>query len=314
MKIFINLPTWLGDTVMASAAIYGIKEKFKEAEFIFFGSFVATGLFKEFPNSSIILEDKKKRYKQAFHLRQNHQFDLAFSFRSALSAKLILKIIKSKKKFCFNKKILKDSHQVLKYLNFIEHTLNFQISSKDLKLPIKTKFKAPLQLKSGKKILALNPGASYGSAKRWDEEYFAKVGFEFAKSHEIIILGAGKEEAIICARIANILAQKGVRAKNLCNKTSIQTLAQNIALSDIFLTNDSGAMHIGAALKVKMLVIFGPTKFTQTSPWQSENAKIIHLNLACMPCMKRTCILKHHKCMKDLSPKMVIEKLKEFKI
>ncbi|MDL0113847.1 lipopolysaccharide heptosyltransferase II [Campylobacter felis] len=313
MKIFINLPTWLGDCVMASAAIYGIKERFKEAEFIFFGSFVATALFKDFPNSSFIVEDKKRRYFQALSLRKNHHFNLAFSFRSALSARLILKIIKAKKKFCFNKKILKDSHQVLKYLNFIEHTLNFQISSKDLKLPIKTKFKAPLQLKSGKKILALNPGASYGSAKRWDEEYFAKVGLYFAKDYEIIILGAGKEEAKICAKICEILAQNGIKAKNLCNKTSIHTLTQNIALSDLFLTNDSGAMHLGAALKVKMLVLFGPTKFTQTSPWQSKNAKIIHLNLACMPCMKRVCPLKHHKCMQDLTPQMVIEKLKEFK-
>ena len=139
------------------------------------------------------------------------------------------------------------------------------------------------------------------------------MGLYFAKDYEIIILGAGKEEAKICAKICEILAQNGIKAKNLCNKTSIHTLTQNIALSDLFLTNDSGAMHLGAALKVKMLVLFGPTKFTQTSPWQSKNAKIIHLNLACMPCMKRVCPLKHHKCMQDLTPQMVIEKLKEFK-
>ncbi|MBS4313936.1 glycosyltransferase family 9 protein [Campylobacter vulpis] len=313
MKIFINLPTWLGDCVMASAAIYGIKEKFKEAEFIFFGSFVATALFKNFPNSKFIIEDKKKRYKQALHLRKIYQFDLAFSFRSALSAKLILKLLKAKKKFCFDKTIIKEEHQVLKYLNFIENTLSFKISPQTLQLPIKVKFNAPLTLKNGKKILALNPGASYGSAKRWEEEYFAKVGLYFAKSHEIILLGAGGEEAKICTKISEILAQNGVKAKNLCNKTSIHTLTQNIALSDLFLTNDSGTMHLGAALGVKMLVLFGPTKFTQTSPWQSKNAKIIHLNLACMPCMKRVCPLKHHRCMKDLNPQMVIEKLKEFK-
>lgn len=312
MKIFINLPTWLGDCVMASAAIYGIKERFKEAEFVFFGSFVATTLFKDFPNSSFIVEDKKRRYFQALSLCKNHHFNLAFSFRSALSARLILKIIKAKKKFCFDKTIIKEEHQVLKYLNFVQKSLNFQ-ALQELKLPLNVKFKTPLTLKNGKKILALNPGANYGSAKRWEEEYFAKVGLYFAKDYEIIILGAGKEEAKICAKICEILAQNGIKAKNLCNKTSIHTLTQNIALSDLFLTNDSGAMHLGAALKVKMLVLFGPTKFIQTSPWQSKNAKIIHLNLACMPCMKRVCPLKHHKCMQDLTPQMVIEKLKEFK-
>ncbi|EHA3649882.1 ADP-heptose--LPS heptosyltransferase, partial [Campylobacter coli] len=85
MKIFIHLPTWLGDAVMASPALYGVYHHFKNAEFILYGSFVSTTLFKEFPNAKIIVENKKSRYKQTLSLRKKlGKIDLALSFRSAL--------------------------------------------------------------------------------------------------------------------------------------------------------------------------------------------------------------------------------------
>ncbi|MBZ7952519.1 lipopolysaccharide heptosyltransferase II [Campylobacter sp. RM9939] len=307
MKIFIHLPTWLGDAVMASAALYGIKKYFKDAEFILYGSFVSTQLFKNFSHSKTIIEDRKKRYKQALKLRKEFKIDLAISFRSSLSSKIILNILRAKKRYFFNKRKFKEEHQVLKYLYFIENALNFKIHSKELQLPIKRRFTHPLTLKNGKKILGINPGATFGSAKRWDASYFAEVAKEFSKSHEILIFGAGHGEQILCDEIEKLLKNSNIKAKNLCNKTSIQTLCQNIALCDLFITNDSGPMHIAAAYKIKTIAIFGPTKFTQTSPWKNPNAKLVHLNLDCMPCMQKICPLKHHKCMKDLKPELVLK-------
>lgn len=312
MKIFINLPTWLGDTAMAMNAIYNLTNHFKNAEFIFYGSFASTALFKEFKNAKIITENKKIRYKQALFLRKElGQIDLAFSFRSALSSKIILHILKAKKRYFFDKKKYKEEHQVLKYLYFIENALNIKADFKKLNLPFKNKFKTPLVLKNGKKILGINAGATFGSAKRWNSEYFAKVALNFSKTHEILIFGAGDAEAKICNEIAQILTQNKIKFKNLCNKTSIKTLCQNIALCDLFITNDSGPMHIAAIYKVKTIAIFGPTKFTQTSPWNNKNARLVHLNLPCMPCMQKTCPLKHHKCMKDLKPQIVIDETKK---
>ncbi|EAJ0325961.1 glycosyltransferase family 9 protein [Campylobacter lari] len=297
MNIFINLPTWLGDAVMASAAIYAIKEKYPQAKFTFYGSFVSTELFKRFENAQILVENKKQRYKQILKARKNlGKFDLAFSFRSAFSSKIILNLIKAKKRFYFDKNILKEEHQVLKYLNFIERALKFKATSNALKLPIKAK--------STKKILGINAGAHYGSAKRWEASYFARVAKEFNPTHQILIFGVESEKKI-CDEIENLLLNDGIKAKNLCGKTSIYTLCKNISMLDLFITNDSGPMHIGAVYGVKTVAIFGSTKFSQTSSWQ-ENAKIAHLNLACMPCMQKVCPLKHHKCMKDLKPEVVI--------
>ncbi|EAC1839840.1 glycosyltransferase family 9 protein [Campylobacter lari] len=297
MNIFINLPTWLGDAVMASAAIYAIKEKYPQAKFTFYGSFVSTELFKRFENVQILVENKKQRYKQILKARKNlGKFDLAFSFRSAFSSKIILNLIKAKKRFYFDKNILKEEHQVLKYLNFIEKALNFKATSNALKLPIKAK--------STKKILGINAGAHYGSAKRWEASYFARVAKEFSHTHKILIFGVESEKKI-CDEIENLLLNDGIKAKNLCGKTSIFTLCKNISMLDLLITNDSGPMHIGAVYGVKTVAVFGSTKFSQTSPWQ-ENAIIAHLNLPCMPCMQKVCPLKHHKCMKDLKPEVVI--------
>lgn len=300
MRIFINLPTWLGDSVMASAAIYALKEHFKDAYLVFYGSFVSTELFKNFQNSSTLVENKKQRYIQILKNRKElAEFDYALSFRSAFSSKIILKLIKAKQRFYFDKYKLKNEHQVLKYLNFVESTFNFKALSQSLKLPISPKT-------SQTKILALNPGAHYGSAKRWEASYFAKVAKFFANTHKILIFGVGKEREL-CDEIEQILKIEGVKVKNLCGKTSIRSLCKNISMCDLFITNDSGPMHIGAAYGVKTLAIFGPTRFTQTSPWNNPNAKIIRLDLPCSPCMKRVCPLTHHQCMKDLKPELVIK-------
>ncbi|AJC86696.1 lipopolysaccharide heptosyltransferase II [Campylobacter sp. RM16704] len=303
MNIFINLPTWLGDAVMASAAIYAIKEKYPKAKFTFYGSFVSVGLYKHFKNSKVLVENKKQRFSQILKARAMlGEFDLAFSFRSAFSSKIILKLIKTKKRFCFNKEILKEEHQVLKYLNFIEKSLDFKANSNDLKLPIKAK--------TTRKILGINAGAHFGSAKRWETDYFAEVAKAFSSTHQILIFGVESEREI-CEEIYNMLLNEGIKVKNLCGKTSIFTLCKNISMLDLLITNDSGPMHIGAAYGVKTVAIFGSTRFNQTSPWQ-ENAKIAHLDLACMPCMQKKCPLEHHKCMKDLKPKIVINLAKTF--
>lgn len=302
MKIFINLPTWLGDAVMASAAIYAIKEKYPDANFLFYGSFVSTELFKNLQNSKVLVENKKQRFSQIFKIRKElGEFDLAISFRSAFSSKIILNLIKVKKRFYFDKNQNKNEHQVLKYLKFIENSFHFKASSNSLKLPIKAK--------TTKKILGINAGAHYGSAKRWNSEYFAQVAKEFASTHKIIIFGVEYEEEI-CKSIEKILLKDDIKVKNLCGKTSIFTLCKNISMLDLLITNDSGPMHIGAAYGVKTIAIFGSTNFHQTSPWQ-KNARLVHLNLPCMPCMQKVCPLEHHACMDDLKPQIVIDKAKE---
>lgn len=332
MKIFINLPTWLGDSVMASAALKLIFSHFqsvdKNARFVLYGSFVACELFKACDNVEICVQAPKQkgilgalsRFVSFRKLAQNWgEFDYAFSFRSAFSACLMLFLLRAKHKFIFDKRQNKNAHQVLKYLAFIEKALNTKAASDELFLPTPA-FKA-LQAKeqkalldkfgisADKKLLGINAGAKYGLAKCWDKEYFAQVAFEFSSTHEILIFGTNTEQQI-CDDIELWLTQNGLKSHNLCSKTTIKELCELISALHLFISNDSGAMHIAAFYKTPTIAVFGPTRFTQTNPWQNENARLIHLNLPCMPCMKRVCPLKHHACMKELKPKLVIEAAK----
>ena len=93
-----------------------------------------------------------------------------------------------------------------------------------------------------------------------------------------------------------------------------EELIEKIANLDLFITNDSGPMHLGAAFGVPTVCIFGPTKFIETSQWQNEKSVIVKKEFGCMPCMKRECPLggeEYHQCMKSIYANDVLEKVKE---
>jgi len=305
-RAFIELPTWLGDAVMASCAIENLVRANPNVKITFFGAFAATKLYENHPNCEKIVIDESKKAKfrllnLASSMRNLGEFDVAISFRGSFASKFGLKFLKSKRKFSFDKKIAAH-HQAQKYAKFACQALKIEQNFDDLRLNFEPK-------KFENKTLGLNPGANYGSAKRWYPEYFAEVAIEFKDEFEILIFG-GQNESEICGKIAEILAQNGVKFTNLCGKTSVKELCENIAGLNLFITNDSGPMHIAAAYKVPTIALFGPTKFDETSPYKNQNAKILHLNLECMPCMKRVCPLGHHACMKNLTPKMAIDAVK----
>ena len=274
---------------------------------VFFGSFVACELFNAHPNCERVIVDNSKKakfrlWRLFWQARELGKFDAAFSFRSSFASKILLLGARAGRKFIFQKN--NDSaHQVQKYLKFVKAALNLKRADDELRLYFEPrKFDAP--------VLGLNPGASYGSAKRWYPVYFAQVALHFKDKFKIMIFG-GAGERDMCEQIEQILRKNGAECENLASKTSVRELCENIGgvgqSGGIFVTNDSGPMHIAAAYKTPTIALFGPTRFTQTCPWRNENARILRLNLACMPCMKRVCPLKTHACMKDLSPQAVIE-------
>ena len=311
MRIFIELPTWLGDAVMATPSFESLIANYPDAKFVFFGSFVACEIFKPCLNCEFAVTDTSKKSKfrlfSLYKIGKNlGEFDFAISFRSSFASKILLSGIKAKRKFQFKKSKTK-IHQVQKYLNFIVASFGL----KSVKNELKIYFNAE---KNNDKILAINPGASYGSAKRWYPKYFAEVAKHFKDKFKIIIFG-GKNEKEICDQIEEILKKQDVECENLAGKTSIKELCEKIASisqnGGIFITNDSGPMHIAAAYKVKTIALFGPTKFDETSPWQNQSAVVLHLSLPCMPCMKSICPLGTHECMKKLTPQIAINAINQ---
>ena len=93
---------------------------------------------------------------------------------------------------------------------------------------------------------------------------------------------------------------------NLAGNTSISELTNYISSLVVFITGDSGPMHIAASLQIPTIALFGPTNPIETSQWKNSNSFIVKKDLECQPCMKRTCPLKHHNCMKLIDPKDVL--------
>ena len=284
---------------MATPAIDNLIITYPDAQITLLGSFVSTQAFQGYPNiKRVIVDDTKKsgnRYKNLISLAKNiGRVDLAISFRRSISSKFMMFFIKAKKKFNYRRLTKKEIHLCIRYNDFVNKVLNLRNEVGDLKLYFKP-------FNYGKPTLGINPGATYGSAKRWYPEEFAKIAIEMSKKYDIVIFG-GPTETNIAKDIENELVSKGItNYQNLAGKTTIPELIEKIAGLDLFITNDSGPMHIAAAYKVKTVAIFGPTKFTETNQWNNPNGEIVTKNLDCAPCMKRVCPLKHHNCMKNIT-------------
>ncbi len=304
IKILIELPRWLGDCVMATPAIENILKAYPDAEFTFFGSEVATALMQEFPNVKEIVIDKSKSAQSRFlwiykKAKMLGEFDVALTFRRAFFAKVFIFFTQAKKKGYYKREKKKKLHLVERYNNFINKTFKIQSTPGPLKIYTKAK-------KFKKKIVGINPGATYGSAKRWYPKEFAKVAAHFSKEFDIVIFGSSNEKAIADEIVAFLEEFKIKNYKNLVGKTTIKELCSLIGGCSLFITNDSGPMHIAAAYQIPTVAIFGPTNDQETSQWSNPKGVIVKKEIPCAPCMKRSCPLKHHNCMKSIHAQDVI--------
>ena len=297
MNILIELPTWLGDTIMVTPSIEGIIKKYPQAKITFFGSFISTEALKTHPNClHVEVDQSKKSISRLYYLYKMAKnigiFDLAISFRSSKISSIFLWFLDAKTTIQYKKNIY-TGHQVQKYASLLH------VVPQDLKL-----YHKPYQYASP--TLGINPGATYGSAKRWYPEEFAKVANHFSKTHDIVIFG-GPNEIDIANEVEKLIH---VDVTNLAGKTSIAELIEKVAGLHLFVTNDSGPMHIAASYKVATVTLFGPTKHDETSQWHNFHGHIISHNLKCAPCMKRVCPIHTHECMKSIKADEVITLLK----
>ena len=160
-------------------------------------------------------------------------------------------------------------------------------------------------------ILALCPGAEFGPAKCWPLEYYAAVAKQKREEGwEIWIFGSEKDKPL--GEEIQALTGK-TNCLNLCGKTTIPEAVDLLALSSAAISNDSGLMHIVAALDKPLIALYGSSNPSKTPPL-SGHARILSLGLKCSPCYQRNCPKKHLKCLRDIKPETVLETLKAYEI
>ncbi len=160
---------------------------------------------------------------------------------------------------------------------------------------------ARLGLATDKPVVAFCPGAEYGPAKRWPEMHFAALARLFAqRGCAVWLVGSPKDHAV-----AETIAQGSNGACiNLCGKTDIAEATDLLAASRLVVTNDSGLMHVAAAVGRPVIALYGSSS-PQFTPPLSADARILTLDIECSPCFQRECPLGHFKCLNDLSPERV---------
>jgi len=150
------------------------------------------------------------------------------------------------------------------------------------------------------RIVGINPGATYGSAKCWLPERFREVAEKLLENENIVIVFFGDQPT--APLVKEICQGLGPRVINLAGLTSLRELAALISQCDVILTNDSGPMHIADALGRKVVALFGSTNEIVTGPYR--NGKVIHKHAECSPCYQRTCPIDF-RCMKRIEAEEV---------
>jgi len=205
---------------------------------------------------------------------------------------------------------LKKRHQVYYYLNLVAEAekLFYGRSEAGLVEPEVTLSVSPRRREEAweflessgvdarKKLVVINPGALNSRAKRWLPERFAAVGEQIlARGDASVVLIGTQQEREIAEGVSRGMQQKPIL---LAGKTSLEQLVAILSCARLLISNDTGAAHIGAALGVPTLVIFGPTEDYATRPF-SPSALVIKKGAECSPCMLRDCPTDH-RCMRDI--------------
>ena len=167
-------------------------------------------------------------------------------------------------------------------------------------------------LKSAQKRLILCPGAEFGPAKQWPANSYAEVATALIEQNwQVVILGSEADKTI-ADKIENLVSNKEkTTLVNLCGLTALHEAIDLLDTADAVISNDSGLMHIAAALQKNLVVIYGPTSPEFTPPL-SQNAHFLQIEVECGPCFQRTCPKQHHKCMQGISSTDVLTSLHLF--
>lgn len=340
-KIIIFLPNWIGDAVLSLQAIYRIRGLFPSSAISVIGLPHITELFREYPYVDDIKVfpakvQKADLFTSANELRKSG-FDLAILFPNSLRSAIIARLAgiplrcgynRDGRRLLLNIPVnlnpeIKKLHQSQYYLNLITSLASYfnppnSLSISDrkddtlqsFKLAIsKNEERTAIELLAGNNIkpedfvIGINPGAAYGSSKRWHPQRYGIVAGTLIKRYNsrIIVFG-GHKEIDIAKEIADVA---DAPVLNLAGKTSVRELMALIARCRLIITNDSGPMHIAAALGIPVTAIFGSTDPILSGPIGNGHV-IIKKGISCSPCFLRTCPTDL-KCMDMISVEDVLE-------
>jgi heptosyltransferase-2 len=325
MSTVIRSPNWIGDGIMCLPAIRACKHYFPDEHLAVAAKRYLADIFLNIPeiDEIIPLPDRWTGLPGAAALRNKH-FARGVLFTNSFSSALLFRLagIRSLAGYARDGRgwLLMDrvpptaepAHHQFYYLNIIEH-LSGQRSRRD--------FPAALAVSAAEKgwaqgflqeqgiaperpLLAISPTAAYGSAKAWPPDRFREIIRRWGEAHPgaaVLLLGSPSEQQ----RIAAIAAGLPGSILNLAGRLDLRRSIAVLSRCRLFIGNDSGMMHIAAALAVPLVAVFGPTEPGRTAPLAAR-FRLLHHGADCAPCRRRECPTDH-RCMTAVGVHEVLE-------
>ncbi|CAK8719981.1 lipopolysaccharide heptosyltransferase II [Candidatus Electrothrix laxa] len=328
-NILIRSTNWIGDAIMTTPAVRSIRHNFPEAKITLLALPWVADVFSACPHiDHIFIYDKQGRHqglqgklRLAADLRREN-YDLTILLQNAFEAALITFLARIPVRGGYTTDgrglllthgvrkhpEIRTKHQVHYYQEMLEG-LGLQRSENSLELFLDSAaeqeadalIKEALELQGEKAndipIIGLNPGAAYGPAKCWPVAKYAELAGRLSDKTGglIVIFGTAADQ-----EAAAEISAAGERVLDLTGKTTLAQALACIARCSVFVTNDSGLMHVAAALNTPLVAVFGSTDHIATGPY-SEQATVVRRPVECSPCMKTHCPKGHFQCMEGIT-------------
>ena len=319
-KVMVRAPNWLGDAIMSLPALRAIRGIFPHARVAVVARPTVAGLYARETSVDQVIEYSARALaaKRAFaSALRPLRFDCAILLQNAFDAALLAWMARIPERIGYNRDSRKwlltraidvpepgeiPRHERFYYLELLRRAglLEHFPETAAIRLDdIAAAREAGLRRLAGWEVrgpvIGISPGAAYGSAKRWLPERFAETARQFSGS--VLVFGSASERDL-CARVAS---ETGGR--NLAGETSLGEFIALASVCRLFLTNDSGAMHVASALGVPTVAVFGATDDTTTGP-AGPTARVVRAHAECSPCLLRECPIDH-RCMTRVTTDLV---------
>ena len=324
-RVVVRAPNWLGDAVMALPAMTAVRRAFEGRTVIVAARPGVAPLFRELTGvapDEIAVVDERGEAGQLRRQGANAILLMPNSFRSAWVARLAgvrerWGYRSSGRGWLLTRGAARPRRSSgplhhIEYFRELVRALGFdpgQDAIPQLKARPSTLEKADALLErsglmTGERVVGFAPGAAYGTAKRWPPDRIAQVVRALARQGTAAVLVGASGDRDSGRAIESALPA-GTRLVNLIGRTSLGELIGVVARCAAFVSNDSGAMHVAAALGVPLTAIFGPTDEHVTAPASAGRVDLIVRDVFCRPCLLRECPIDH-RCMKRIDTESVL--------
>ncbi len=330
MNILVRVPNWLGDTMMATPAVGEVKKIFPKARVTVLAKPTFADFWRSFPGVEdvIVLHRGLAGFWGTVSRIKQGSFDLALVLPTSFSSAFMVFAAEIPSRIgwggegrnLFLTQVVphpeeRQKHLVWEYLDLVRHGLEKPLASKIFKLlsPVgdgagkgrENIFKM-MGVKEQKGLIAMSPGAAYGPAKRWPLPYWREVicGLLKVRKESILILGGLEEEDYLKGLLEGLEPEETTRIHWLVGRTTPLILADILTRCKLLVTNDTGPMHVAAAVGTPTVALFGSTSPTWTRPFGLGHEVIYH-QVECSPCFQKSCPIGY-LCLNAISTKEVL--------